>query len=558
MTKLIRYYALYLLVFGILFACTAVKPTRNTNPVYKNVLILGNSITRHGPKPEIGWSGDWGMAASARDSDYVHLLIQKFRAVDPAVSVHFKNIADFERGYQSYNLSQLDSLKRMKPELIILRLGENVEPGTMKAEEFRRYYTGLVAYLTAGNPGVKVLHVASFWKREVVAREIQAVSDARGEQFLNLAALSKDSTNMAFGKFKNHGVASHPSDKGMKAIAEKIWNSLTVNQAAAPIMLGAYYFDGWAGLTQHLSPELASNFPERKPIWGWVTSKQDVLEEQIDLAANAGLSFFSFCWYFTSVEEFKANPRNRALYFYLKAKNREKLKFNLLVANHDNYIVGPQNWNYLCKYWIDLFKNPQYVRVNGAPLLTFISTNSLIKSFGSGAKVNAALKELRAMAKENGLNGVTVAICQYPDPKISQLVAECGFDIATGYNYHESGYQKNQQVVPIDSLQSGSLNIWNALKRSPLPLIPAITANWDPRPWPVQYKNPVIYTGYSAKSVSASIQAVRKFMDNNPTEITHERVALIYAWNEYGEGAWLTPSSPLKDALLTGVKEGLK
>ena len=35
----------------------------------KRLLIVGNSITRHGPKPEIGWVNDWGMAASAAEKD---------------------------------------------------------------------------------------------------------------------------------------------------------------------------------------------------------------------------------------------------------------------------------------------------------------------------------------------------------------------------------------------------------------------------------------------------------------------------------------------------------
>lgn len=38
------------------------------------LLFAGNSITRHGPAPEIGWDHDHGMAASGPDHDYVHRL----------------------------------------------------------------------------------------------------------------------------------------------------------------------------------------------------------------------------------------------------------------------------------------------------------------------------------------------------------------------------------------------------------------------------------------------------------------------------------------------------
>ena len=33
------------------------------------VMFLGNSITYHEPKEEIGWYGSWGMAASSKESD---------------------------------------------------------------------------------------------------------------------------------------------------------------------------------------------------------------------------------------------------------------------------------------------------------------------------------------------------------------------------------------------------------------------------------------------------------------------------------------------------------
>ena len=40
------------------------------------VLFVGNSITKYRPKPDIGWNNDCGMAASAPENDYVHLLMK--------------------------------------------------------------------------------------------------------------------------------------------------------------------------------------------------------------------------------------------------------------------------------------------------------------------------------------------------------------------------------------------------------------------------------------------------------------------------------------------------
>jgi hypothetical protein len=44
--------------------------------------------------------------------------------------------------------------------------------------------------------------------------------------------------------------------------------------------VGAYYFDGWSGQTNHITELLKNEFAARKPVWGW--------KVEITRAAGAG------------------------------------------------------------------------------------------------------------------------------------------------------------------------------------------------------------------------------------------------------------------------------
>ena len=63
------------------------------------ILFVGNSITLHGVKPDIGWHWLWGMAASAKEKDYVHQTMRMAREIAPEAGYMIVQAANWERGY---------------------------------------------------------------------------------------------------------------------------------------------------------------------------------------------------------------------------------------------------------------------------------------------------------------------------------------------------------------------------------------------------------------------------------------------------------------------------
>jgi len=325
------------------------------------------------------------------------------------------------------------------------------------------------------------------------------------------------------------------------------------------VKIGAYYFDGWRNSrSTHLTPALVNNFSTREPKWGWVTSTQSIVNDQIKVAANSGLSFFSFCWFYKKDGD---HPLNSALKFYLNSPNRNQLQFSLLISNHAGYELGPSNWSDFQTRMIKLFKQPTYVTVNNKPLITFFSFQTLIKQFGSTQNVAMAFKKFKLEAVRQGLIGIAIASCVPNDSKSIELAEECGFDILTGYNYHDVPLFRKSGNLPIETMIATERKIWNSFKTlSNLKYIPVSTLNWDPRPWANKenkYATLPHYTGYSRKSVVKSVQGCAEWLLKNGSYTTSERIGLLYAWNEYGEGAYLTPTRK-GESFADGISEALK
>lgn len=186
----------------------------------KTVVILGNSIVAHPVAQEISWNVDWGMAASARDSDFVHRLIYDIHQIDNSVDVQYKNISVFENFYETYDLTQL--AKYRNADMLIIKISENVKHQTAVEKNFALHYDSLIRYLAPTDSTVKII-VDGFWPSPV-NDIIKDYALKNHYPFVTLPDLFRDdASNSAKGLFKHEGVSNHPSDKGMRNIASRIW-----------------------------------------------------------------------------------------------------------------------------------------------------------------------------------------------------------------------------------------------------------------------------------------------------------------------------------------------
>lgn len=198
----------------------------NENGSGKRILFVGNSITRHGIAPHIGWNNNWGMAASALDKDYVHQIIKEVTKKDNNAAFCICQVGDWERNYKNGGkvLYLFEDAREFKADIVIMRLIENCPIDGFEADIFRREYKRLIDYLSDGS--AKIVLTTGFWKHPGDS-EIIKIGKECGYPVAELGYLGEDDEMKAIGLFEHEGVANHPGDKGMEHIANNILRLLS-------------------------------------------------------------------------------------------------------------------------------------------------------------------------------------------------------------------------------------------------------------------------------------------------------------------------------------------
>lgn len=190
------------------------------------ILFVGNSITRHAPKAEIGWFNDWGMAASSKENDYVHIVKKLVLEKSPDATFCICQMSDWEKDYINGEslLHKFEKAREFEADIIIMRLIENCSSKNLKADIFTNEYTKLLDYLNKGNKA-KIIITSSFWKHSGDIC-LNKIADDISADYIYLGDLGESSDMRADGLFEHKGVAIHPGDKGMEQIAERIYEKL--------------------------------------------------------------------------------------------------------------------------------------------------------------------------------------------------------------------------------------------------------------------------------------------------------------------------------------------
>ncbi len=364
--------------------------------------------------------------------------------------------------------------------------------------------------------------------------------------------------------------------------------------------VGAYYFPnyhvdprnerrygrGWTEwkLVKAARPRFPGHRQPRVPLWGYLDEAEAaVMEKKIDAAADHGIDYWIFDWYWYNDGPFL----NRCLEEgYLGAKNKERVKFCCMWANHDWLDIFPyrrgaahrvlypgavtrQTFDAIVEHVIGrYFKHPAYWRIEGRPYFSIYDLGLLLASFGGVKQARAALEAFRSKAEAAGLPGLHLNAVVWGRPVLpgegrpaepAELVRQLGFDSVTSYVWVHH-VQLPQLETDYRYVQARYFEYWQRAESSfEVPYFPNVTVGWDPSPRchpDDEYGNfgyPFTNTicGNKPARFREALRATKQRLEKKPGQ---PKILNINAWNEWTEGSYLEPDTHFGLGYLEAVK----
>lgn len=190
----------------------------------KRLLFVGNSITLHAPKADIGWTHNWGMAASCEENDYVHQTMAMVRSLVPDADMRIAQIANWERAYWRGEeaLEFVRGARDWQPDIVVIRLCENTSESDLSVHPYAPALVDMMNFFTH-NGQAHLIVTDLFWPNPAKDAEIAKAAAALNAPLVRIGDLGVRDDMKAIGLFEHSGVAAHPGDLGMRIIAERLF-----------------------------------------------------------------------------------------------------------------------------------------------------------------------------------------------------------------------------------------------------------------------------------------------------------------------------------------------
>jgi len=376
-----------------------------------------------------------------------------------------------------------------------------------------------------------------------IAQEIQKLPPG-GEAVVRWRVISREDGEAEIGV-----MVSAEGFRETSAEARVKWKKMPSSQVLGPggiipppkaaptnYLVGAYYFPGWPTYDRWA---VLDSYPERRPVLGYYREGDpEVADWHIKWALEHGISFFVYDWYWSAGARYLEHALHKG---FLRCRYRDAFKFCLLWANHNPpRTSSPADMDAVVAYWLDnYFLLPNYLKVEGKPVVVIFSPHRFTEDMGS-EEVKASFERMREACRKKGLAGLYLVACCGPNKRqVEQLESE-GYDALSGYNYPSAGDRGNLHA-PYAWMVQAYPEIWEDIDRyAQIPYIPVTEPGWDSRPWHGEGSR--VRTGKSPALFMRMLEEARTFVDTPGRSLPgSQKIVLIEAWNEWGEGDYIEP-----------------
>ena len=247
-----------------------IEPVDNAKTVEEpekiKIMILGNSISNHGPSASVGWfpvapdpetSAYQAMAATSFDKDFAHIVLNKAREVNKNAEIKIVTCWSLESDFDQWETiipRDYQAAVDYDADIIIAQFGENIKNNSGEGSisgsfdndhEFNsEIYANIVkAFMKQGKDVPVVVVTSMMSNKSVVLDAKQKAAADNGWGYVNLCndpnfSESKNSAyyltpnqiveGLANGTFREgveigSGVYVHPGNNGMRAMGYNLW-----------------------------------------------------------------------------------------------------------------------------------------------------------------------------------------------------------------------------------------------------------------------------------------------------------------------------------------------